>query len=53
MKFIISKQTDYEVEADTADAALEKFLDADNIRDFPHAVRVRELLTEDDRAAEC
>ena len=52
MKFVISEQTDYEIEADTADAALDKFLDAENIRDFPHAVRVRELLTEHGQPAE-
>jgi hypothetical protein len=52
MKFIVSEQTDYEIEADTTDAALEKFLDAENLRDFRHSVRVRELLTEDGHAAE-
>ena len=52
MKFVISEQTDYEVEADTADAALQKCLDAENIRDFPHAVRVRELLTKHGQPAE-
>ena len=52
MTFVISEQTDYEIEADTADAALEKFLDAENIRDFPHDVRVRELLTEHGQPAE-
>ena len=52
MTFVISEQTDYEIEADTADAALQKFLDAENIRDFPHDVRVRELLTEDGQPAE-
>jgi hypothetical protein len=52
MTFVISEQTDYEIEADTADAALQKSLDAENIRDFPHAVRVRELLTEHGQPAE-
>ncbi len=52
MKFVISEQTDYEIEAEMADAALEKFLDAENIRDFPHDVRVREILTENGQPAE-
>jgi hypothetical protein len=52
MTFVISEQTDYEIEADTADAALQKFPDAENIRDFPHDVRVRELLTEHGQPAE-